>query len=75
MTDMSVSSEARFCLVRISGHDLQKLPVLKREDINRKSVPSQQGQILIPLPCGITLGDFYHLGQSGCQYTTWLQAD
>lgn len=57
------------------GHDLQKLPVLKREDINRKSVPSQQGQILIPLPCGITLGDFYHLGQSGCQYTTWLQAD
>ena len=59
------------------GHDLTKLPVLSRKELKNAPSLSEQneGRIRIPLSCGITLGDFYHLGQSGCRYTTWLQAE
>ncbi len=59
------------------GHDLTKLPVLSRKELKNAPSLSEQneGRIRIPLSCGITLGDFYHLGQSACRYTTWLQAE
>ncbi len=59
------------------GHDLSKLPMLSRKEIeNTPSISEQNhGRILIPLSCGVTLGDFCHLGQSGCRYTTWVQME
>lgn len=62
--------------IRLAGGcSLLELPVLKRDEINSAPTVSEYGQIHIPLPCGITLGDFYHLGSSGCRYTTWLHAE
>jgi DUF1680 family protein len=34
---------------------------------------TDDGRMILRLNCGITLKDFYHLGQSGCQYKTWLK--
>lgn len=62
--------------IRLAGGcSLLELPVLKRSEISAAPAVSEHGQIHIPLPCGIILGDFYHLGSSGCRYTTWLHTE
>ncbi len=57
------------------GHDLTKLPPLSRAELETAPSLSLDGKIHIPLSCGITLGDFYHLGVTGSQYTTWLKVE
>jgi len=57
------------------GCDLLALPPLNRSDLEAAPSVSLEGKIHIPLPCGITLGDFYHLGITGSQYTTWLEVN
>lgn len=57
------------------GHNLLDLPSINRTELEETSSVSLEGKIHIPLPCGITLGDFYHLGYTGSQYTTWLKSE
>ena len=57
------------------GHSLLALPSINRAELEEAPAVSLEGRIQIPLPCGITLGDFYHLGYTGSQYTTWLRAE
>lgn len=57
------------------GCDLLSLPPLNRRELENAPSISLNGKIHIPLSCGVTLGDFYHLGITGSRYTTWLAAD
>jgi len=54
--------------------ELTAIPAIPYADIAAASPQAMQdGRLLLKLNCGITLKDFYHLGQSGCQYKTWLK--
>lgn len=55
------------------GHNVQELPALNKTVLENTPALTEEDRILIPLEQGITLGDFYHLGASGCQYVTWLK--
>ena len=57
------------------GHNFHALPPLNRGEVEAAVSVSLEGQIRIPLPCGITLGDFYHLGITGSRDTTWLRLE
>lgn len=53
--------------------DFTSIPCIPLNDlVNILPQEKPDGSALLKLKCGITLKDFYHLGQSGCQYKTWL---
>ena len=54
------------------GQSVKNLPAIDRTQL--EEAPSCPGgdAIRIPLANGVTLGDFYHLGQTGAEYVTWL---
>lgn len=49
-----------------------KHPIPAREIAAAAAFRSAAGAICLTLPCGVTLTDFYHLGQDGREYATWL---
>ena len=52
--------------------DVRALPDLAKEALDASlPAPEEDGSILWRVG-GITLCDFYHLGQSGTSYRTWL---
>jgi len=55
------------------GYDLENLPVLNKEEISAAAAEICGEKICIPLACGVTLCDFYHLGETGSQYVSWLK--
>ena len=54
------------------GHDVTGLPTLSGAEIAAAPSRTEGEKTRIPLSGGITLGDFYHLGESGCRYVTWF---
>lgn len=54
------------------GHDVTQLPPLDRAEIVTAPSRTEGERTRILLSGGIGLGDFYHLGESGCRYVTWF---
>lgn len=54
--------------------DFNNITVIPVADL-QMTIPKwmPDGKILLNLNCGIVLTDFYHLGQSGSQYKTWMK--
>ena len=54
--------------------DFEQLPVLSKQELMGLSpVMKNDGSIKIAFSNGIVLKDFYHLGETGSQYKTWLK--
>ena len=53
--------------------NLDSLPGWTKEEFLAASLSfADKGRVNLTLPCGAVLSDFYHLGQTGCLYRTWL---
>jgi len=57
------------------GSNVRELPVLDKKEIENTSSVWIKDRICIPLSNGITLGDFYHLGVTGCEYVSWVKVN
>lgn len=59
--------------VRLAGdHSVKALPAIRQADLEQAVSYDVGESIRIDLENGVTLADFYHLGQTGAEYVTWL---
>ncbi len=52
---------------------LHELPAIQREELCRKRPERKKdGRLMVVLENGMALCDFYRMGATGCEYTTWV---
>ncbi len=55
------------------GYPLDGLPEARREELAKKRpVRTADGRLTVTLDNGLILSDFYRMGSTGCDYTTWV---
>jgi DUF1680 family protein len=54
-------------------YPLDGLPEIRREELaEKRPVRGADGRLTVTLDNGLILSDFYRMGSTGCDYTTWI---